>query len=124
MESDVEHRPQEGVITAAIRGELDNTSCMEAVRRVVELRERTGCLRLLLDCREARVTETTAGIYENPGRILAAGLTRAGRIALVYSRDREAHVFWETVSRNHGYDARVFRDLDAALDWLRAEDGR
>jgi hypothetical protein len=45
-------------------------------------------------------------------------LDRAARVAILVRPDDISHNFVETVSRNAGYNVRVFRERKAAIDWL------
>ena len=45
-------------------------------------------------------------------------LDRTARAAILVSPDDTSHNFVETVSRNAGYNVRVFRERKAAINWL------
>ncbi len=105
-------------ITVKAEGELNGKSSRHLAKCFSEATRRSGWQRILVDCRSIRFTESVIGIYEASDRLQQEGVPRALRIALIYENDEQKHRFWETVVRNRGFMARVFRSPNDAAGWL------
>jgi hypothetical protein len=89
--------------------------------QVLKLAAENNCSRILCDYTETRFVESILGIYENPVRNRSIGFPLTIRVATIYATDEREHLFWETVSRNRGYDFRVFKSRKEALEWLQRQ---
>ncbi len=77
--------------------------------------------RFLFDMRTVPNGETTLTnylfAYEDMAQLK---LSRVARSAILVSPDDQSHQFVETVTRNAGYNVRMFTDEAAAVAWLEA----
>jgi hypothetical protein len=77
--------------------------------------------RYLFDDTELHINVSTVDIYELPKMILAAGISRTSRIAVVVSPEEnrlDNYRFLETVCVNQGLHVKVFLSHDEAYQWL------
>lgn len=77
--------------------------------------------RFLFDMRTVPNVETTLTnylvAYEDMAQLK---LSRVARSAILVSPDDQSHYIVETVTRNAGYNVRLFSDETAAVAWLEA----
>jgi hypothetical protein len=106
------------LINVKAEGELNGKSSRHLARRFREAARSSGWQRILCDCKATRFTESVIGIYEAPDRLQMEKVPRGLRIAVIYEKDEQKHRFWETVVRNRGFMARVFRNPEDAAKWL------
>jgi hypothetical protein len=109
------------VIHVHAEGNLTSNNGMEVAQQVLRLAEEHKCAHVLCDYRRTTFTESFTGIYENPKRYHAIGFPLRIKIAVIYTNDESKHVFWETVCPNRGFDFRVFKAEDKALNWLKGK---
>lgn len=78
-----------------------------------------GVSRFLYDVRDAPNIESVFGnygfAYQNMSEVEAS---RVARHAILVRADDRSHDFVETLLRNAGYDARLFRSEEEAVAWL------
>ena len=111
--------PDSDVILVRVNGILNSRIAIEIGERALAFAKEQGCKKFLFDYREARVVESTTGIYYNPTLMVKSGFDpNMYQVAILYIHDEADYMFWETVARNKGYVARVFKRMDEALAWL------
>lgn len=87
---------------------------------VVETAIEHRCTRVLCDERELEYRLSTMDTFELANQI-AAHAPRLARVALVIgSQNLPNGAFFEDVAVNRGLTVKVFRNLEAACDWLNA----
>jgi hypothetical protein len=111
------------LVTVKAEGDLNERSSLHLARQFREAVLGCGWQRLVCDCRSARFSESVIGIYESSDRLQRERVPRGLRIAVIYENDEQKHRFWETVVRNRGFMARVFRTPKEATDWLIDPEG-
>jgi hypothetical protein len=80
-----------------------------------------GCTRFVVDYRSCRATDTTAETYFHIANLEELGVTRSDRVAVVYGRDVDRHVFAELVAQNRGWaNMRYFTSMPTAEEWLQS----
>ncbi|MFC1489442.1 hypothetical protein ACFL6B_06325, partial [Thermodesulfobacteriota bacterium] len=73
----------------------------------------------LVDHRKVLVAMNIPDTFERPQELDTLGFPRNSRIAQVASESNlEIFGFFETVSRNRGYQIRIFKDIKSAKEWL------
>ena len=88
---------------------------LEAHRRAAEL----GLTRFLVDARNAVNVESTVTNYEYAYHDLTKQqLNPNAGVALLVAPADHSHDFIETVSRNAGFNVRLFRDEAQAVRWV------
>lgn len=119
MPFQVKHDATQGLIKAAMTGDLDRPLVAEFFTEVLRVATETGCGRVLSDLREARIVATTADIYWMAQALAKKKVQALHRRAIVVARDQDDYAFWETVCSNLGHrNVRVFEDYDAARRWV------
>jgi len=115
----VQYLPEEEIIRVHLKGAFDAQSFSMTTSKVAEEASRSNCSHILMDHREATRHLSTTEIFERPKIALKFGLSRASKIALVYSTKEDDYQFVETVGKNRGFDVKVFADMDEAIRWLK-----
>ncbi|MBN2556417.1 MAG: hypothetical protein JXA97_10805 [Anaerolineales bacterium] len=74
----------------------------------------------LSDMTEARNIETTTDNYyfANKDMKTTPGIDPHARVALLVQPEDRSHDFVETVSRNAGFNVKIFRDRELAIQYL------
>jgi hypothetical protein len=108
-------------VLVCITGRVTREVALESGVAATALGNAKGLCRFLYDLRSAPNTETAASNYyfvyqDMPER----GLTRNVRVALLAAPDDHSHDFVETLMLNAGYVVSLFREEQAALEWLAA----
>lgn len=101
--------------------------CWKDVKRISEEAARLinehGASRILLDYTDADLDVGVVDVFGLPECYDRAGMPRNVRIALLVPRARQPaglYQFYETVSRNKGYQCRLFGSRQAAEQWLES----
>lgn len=76
---------------------------------------------VLVDVRQSRSAEAVFGQYTLARDLLNADVDPRLRVASVVSPEDHSHDFVETVTRNRGFNVRLFTDMEAAKAWLRED---
>jgi len=92
-----------------------------AAAEALALGRLNGCTRFVVDYRPCRATDTTAETYFHIANLEDLGVTRSDRVAVVYGRDVDRHVFAELVAQNRGWaNMRYFTSMPTAEEWLQS----
>ena len=121
MAGDFRIRVDSGVVFVVENGTLDYATSYRALAAAVEAANAAATPCLLIDVRDADLTNYYSYIVRHAEAAGEFGLDSRFRIAVV-GQPGAADVlsFIETVARNRGLKVRCFLDADPALDWLRS----
>jgi hypothetical protein len=110
-------------IVIKVEGNITRKEAMQQNREAHALGKQLGINRYLVDVTEARNVEPPIENYEFAYNDMHRDekLDITARIAALVDPDDHSHDFVETVSRNAGFDMRLFRDRDEALRYLQAD---
>jgi hypothetical protein len=121
LKSRIIYVPSSHIIHAHAEGHLTSSSDMEIALQALRLAKEHKCAHVLCDYTQTTVSESISEIYDYPKRYHAIGLTPTIiKVARMYASDEVEHLFWETVCHNRGFDFRVFKTEEEALNWLKA----
>jgi len=125
MEWDFRFLPHLGILSVKTSGDLDYDRMLEFIEAAAAEMQRHGVDRILVDHRDAVLKLSPTKVYRLPAVEVAHGLGQRNRVAVVLSaataRVEDAQIY-EGVMRSNALPHRLFRDPDAALEWLL--DGR
>ena len=120
MKWEINFNENEDIIVVKANGVMDVESEKNLRNEVRESMEKNRCKLLLLDLNEVEIGLSTFEIYDLPRKRMEQGPLLNTKMAILYpesqSRDFD---FYETVSRNAGYDVMLFSEYDAAIKWLK-----
>jgi hypothetical protein len=107
-------------IIVKVKGEITGQSAIQQNIEAHAQGEKLGITRYLVDAIEAR---NTSSILENytfayGDMKTVSGINKLARIAMLVSPDDHSHDFVETLAKNAGFDATLFRDRDEAIQHL------
>ena len=118
MEFDVVFDAKLNVVSVKANEALSYWLEMEIVKEILEIASKNKCRKILYDYSEATVPVSRLDIYELPEYFEKWGVPRNLMMAFVYSDNENLFRFLETVARNNGFVARVFKSKDKAIGWL------
>lgn len=115
----VECDDRAGLVIVRVVGELTVEAAAEYTQAAQAAGGERGITRYLIDVRQARNVESTLANYQFAYTTLPEiRAARSNRVAVLHAPHDHSHDFVETVSRNAGYNVRMFDDLEEALGWL------
>jgi hypothetical protein len=110
-------------IIVKVKGEMDGLSAMQYTEESHALAQKKGIDKFLIDLTDARnslrVIENYEFAYEKV--VPNPAINKLAKVALLVSKNDHSHDFIETVSINAGLKVRLFRNIEAALDYLGVE---
>jgi len=118
MQPHITFKPELGVVHVIAKGDLNNKVCLDIVKRAFKIAKEHQCKKVMCDFTDMTITESITGIYYYPSLAKSENIPTYLKFAILYSRDEKNFLFWETVCRNQGYYIRVFKDNNAAIEWL------
>ncbi len=121
MNYTVECDERAGIIVVRVQGELTTAMAAEYSMAAQAMGTERGISRFLIDVRQARNVETTLSNYQFAYETLPeTHVARSNRVAVLHEPGDHSHDFVETVSRNAGFNVRMFTRYDLAMGWLLA----
>ena len=94
---------------------------LEFGKAAVDFSHQHGVSRQLYDCRSVRNINTVYHNYDFAYKdMVDLELEHDNRAAILVDPADRSHDFVEIVSRNAGYNVRIFVDIDRAVAWLEA----
>jgi hypothetical protein len=115
-------RVDSGVVFVVESGTLDFSTSYRALASAVEAAKAAATTCLLIDVRDADLTNYYSYIVRHAEAAGEFGLDSRFRIAVLgQAGAADVLSFIETVARNRGLKVRSFLEVEPALDWLRAD---
>jgi hypothetical protein len=120
MKWEINYKENDGIIAVKVEGTIDVESEEKLRNEILESIEKYSCRLLLLDLNKVEIGLSTFEIYDIPRKYMEQSIPRNNKIAVLYagSESRDLN-FYETVTRNAGYDVMLFSEYDAAMKWLK-----
>jgi hypothetical protein len=122
------HDHDHDFISIVHEGKWTLESSNELMKLGVEMSEKTGVRKVLIDHRKIQVNLSITEIFERGINAIKMGThLRFDKTAMVQSSEKGKlavdYRFLETVLRNRGVNIKIFLgDINAARDWLNASD--
>lgn len=113
--------PKADYINASITGEFDPSLVREFLKAMADLAKEKNCTRVLTDLRVAKPQLSVLEIDDLPGFAAKTGLDFTVRRALVIADDFDDYSFYRASSAIRGQNVRIFKDINAAKEWLYEE---
>ena len=114
----------EGVVELTFTGPITAGDMNAATAETLELHKRNGLKRFLIDAQAWTLDVPVADIYRLPAetypREKVDPHTRIAILMPHHESARQGALFYEDACRNRGWNARVFPERAAALQWLGA----
>ena len=118
----IKYDPELDIINLEFTGEIGGKEIAEATSKCIALQKQTRVLRFLVELNGWEVAASFVDIYNLAyEQYEAEAAHRQSRIAVVLPTTlsgQAAANFYETVSQNAGWNARVFATYEEAIDWL------
>ncbi len=107
-------------VVVTVTGEVTTETAREYSSVATEKAEEWGLRNFLFDLRNAVNTQSTLTNYEYAYEEMPKQqLSTTARCALLVAPEDHSHDFIELVSRNAGYNVRLFRNAEQAAAWIR-----
>jgi hypothetical protein len=111
--------PEERILVVRTSGLLVSSSWPDVIRMATEEGKGRGCLRYLVDHREAELRFRFADLWILPRNAGHFELPEHARIAMLLPHPHATRkAFIEAFMGNRGFDLKVFADTDSAISWL------
>ena len=117
----VEYVPERELVLAVATDVIFDEDAREQVAETIRLLRRHRAALVLADHAAALTEVRLASLYSLPDYATELGAPWNIHVAVVIPRTRyrlETYEFLELVSRNAGYDLKLFDDREAAENWL------
>ena len=111
------------IIESKFHGTLTFAEVKEFISEGARIAKENNCSLFITDYREVRLKLSTLEIFDVPQlmrdafRSLGLNVNELKR-ALVVAADLRDYHFFETVTANQGQNAKLFREVDEAKQWL------
>jgi hypothetical protein len=109
-------------VVGRFEGDLTLDTAKEYASQVSAFATNQTCRLFLNDLREANIILSIFEIYELVGLIITEGFGRQWRRAVLLAPttnlDKDKQDFFETVAFNRAVTAKMFTDIDKAIQWL------
>ncbi len=118
----IEYLAEKEMVLLVLTGDIVDEDCGPQVADGVRLLYQHECTRVLVDCSEAVPRTSLPNLYRLPDYATELKAPWNVRVAIVLPRapfQTEKFEFLALVSRNAGYDVRLFDGRQSAEDWLR-----
>ena len=121
MEWDFKFLAEHGVLSVKTSGDLDYDTMLEFISAAAAEMQKHGYDKILVDHRDAVLKLSPTRVYRLPAVEVAHGGGQRSKVAVVISpstvREEDARIYTDVMHSN-GLPHRLFRDPEAALDWL------
>lgn len=123
MSHTVTYNSEECIIETKIVGALVLGEAKELIAQIVQVAKEKNCFLCLSDYREAELKLSIFEIYDTPKIITDVSASQellSGRFkrAIVVKEVLQDFYFYETVTLNSGQNAKLFKNIDEAKEWL------
>ena len=119
MKWKISHIPKSNIIHITTKGNMTVEMLNKMVMEALENSKKYNSLSFLVDHRKVIVKCSFRDAFDRPKELQTLGLPRKSRVAEVVSESNlEIFRFFETVSRNRGYQIQIFKDIKPAKEWL------
>jgi len=124
MVRQVKHLTDDSVVVVEVSGQISQDDLVETFTAGITTAQEHCFKRILIDAREVTITSSATQLYSLPKLLHEQGLTRAHKVAILFSGDSEASKdlsFLETIFFNRGFPMRLFAERAEAMKWLKRE---
>ena len=121
MSLTVSYDPVIKVIISVLQGTVDPEELRQETIQATALAKKHDCKLFLSDFSQATINFSMVDVFNLPGLQADAGLDRSIRVAVIaptFEIRKELAHFYELVSTNRGWVAKVSQDRQEAIDWL------
>lgn len=119
MKWDIEYQKEHGIVYARLTGIGTDELLQQSADECVAIANKNDSNKFLVDERDLTYSTSISNIYDSAEGM--KGISRTNKVAFVYSEspsNKNDYRFFETVSRNRGYNVRVFENQQKAMAWL------
>jgi len=121
MEWEIKYQEEHGVVYARPTGFASEEAWLQMAAECVAIANEHDSNKFLMDERDLTLKTSISEIYDWPGSMDESGIIRGNKMAFLYCEspsNKSDYRFFETVSRNRGYNFRVFEEQQKAMAWL------
>lgn len=117
IEFDAEH----GIVETLYSGWMSPSELKDAVEATLSVAREHAAMRYLSDCAGLQGGHSVFDLYGIVDFLESCGFSRLSKEAVIFPQLEHAArevEFWETSSKNRGFNVRLFNDRDSAIAWL------
>lgn len=119
----VEYNDELKIIQTTMSGEFSDADILECASERIALGKEKGVTKFIIDAIDMQLSGSTLAIYDVPAYIYPRNrMPRITRIAVLSSDSSSSKPivqFFENVSINRGWNAKIFNDHESAIEWLQ-----
>ena len=114
--------PELGLIETVYSGRITDDDIKASTMKAIAVSNESGIGKFLSDLTDVETHDlSTLKLYEQPEHWKGLRAKGKNRLALIVPDSKEiinAAAFYETVSRNRGWNVQIFSERQEAIDWL------
>ena len=119
MKWTISHIPESNTIHIETAGQMTVEVLNQMVEEAIKASELHNSRLFLVDHRKVVVALNFVETFNRPQELSTLRFPKNSQIALVVPESSpEKFRFFETVSRNRGYQVQIFKDIKSAKEWL------
>jgi len=122
MKYNIEYDNAKICVKASLEGEIELKYLRQLFTDVADVLKKHNCKRVLYDMRTASVNLNIIEIDEVPKIASQIGFDASIKKALVISDDFKKYNFFESTSRAHRQDVKIFSSYSKAEEWLLSDE--
>ena len=120
MKWEITYNENDSILSVKAEGTVDVESEEKLRNEVFESMQKNHCKLLLLNLNNVEIGLSTFEIYDIPRKYMEQAVSRNTKMAILYPESQARDFdFYETVSRNAGYEVMLFQESEAAMKWLK-----
>ncbi len=118
MSLNIHYEQEHNYLVAKIIGGLTADLLEKYGREINLVASKHNCKHLLNDFRDVNLKLSMMEVYDAPKILELTGIDKTWKRATVISNNLDNFKFFENVSRNRGYNIKIFTNMTKAIDWL------
>ncbi len=122
MKWKTEFNKKYNLVVLTYNGLISTQELYDSSAKTIDLTNKYGVYKILVEARKYRTNSARGELFRMPNELYTKwGMNKLMQTAVVEPKDFSAKSiahFYEIASRNLGWEARVFPDRKAALNWL------
>jgi hypothetical protein len=119
MDYEISISDDKSFVIVRVKRPIPPAAALTFTKESVDFADKYNIRSFLIDVRDVEDKWGVIGDYEFAQALKNHGRRRQDRVALVTETSDKTHAFLETVTRNLGYNTRIFANYDDAVAWLK-----
>ena len=118
MDFEITYDPEMKCVVGKLNGIMDTQTVRIYVKEISAVAKKHNCKKFINDLREAEIKLSITDLYNAPKEVTTDEFDRTWKRAIVVKERTDSISFFETTSRNQGFQVKIFDNIEEALEWL------